>query len=143
MAAAETKETFNCTPEQFFKIAADYEKYPEFLNEVKECKVVKTDGQRKLVEFHVSLVKTFKYKMWITEEPEKGRIHWTLDSGDVFKTSTGSWDIKEKNGKTEAQYKVEATFKIFVPGPMAKVLVSVNLPMMMGAYKKRVAEVYG
>jgi coenzyme Q-binding protein COQ10 len=142
VASAETKETFPCSQDQFFKLAADYEKYPEFLNEVKECKVLKTEGNRKLVEFSVSVIKSFKYKMWITEEPPS-RIHWTLDSGDLFKTSTGSWDLTVKNGKTEALYKVEATFKIFVPGPMAKALVSVNLPNMMSAYKKRVQELYG
>lgn len=142
MASAETKETFPCTNDQFFKIISDYEKYSDFLTEVKQCKVIKTDGNRKLVEFHVAVIKSFTYRMWITEEPNK-RIHWTLDSGDLFKTSTGSWDLSEKNGKTEARYAVEATFKIFVPGPMAKALVSVNLPNMMSAYKKRVAELYG
>jgi ribosome-associated toxin RatA of RatAB toxin-antitoxin module len=142
LASAETKETFDCTNEQFFKVIADYEKYPEFLSEVKQCKIMKTDGSRKLIEFHVSVIKSFSYRMWITEEPNR-RIHWTLESGDLFKTSTGSWDLTDKNGKTEAVYKVEATFKIFVPGPMAKALVSVNLPNMMNAYRKRVKELYG
>ena len=33
MASAKTSEKFNCTPEEFFKIVSDYEKYPEFLDE--------------------------------------------------------------------------------------------------------------
>jgi len=142
LASAETKETFPCSNEQFYKILIDYEKYPDFLTEVKKCKILKTEGKRKLVEFHVSVIKSFTYKLWITEEPTK-RIHWTLDSGDLFKTSIGSWDLSDKNGKTEAHYQVEATFKIFVPGPIAKALVVVNLPNMMNAYQKRVKELYG
>ena len=142
MAAAETKAVFPCTPEQFYKLVADYEKYPEFLSEVKQCKVLKTDGNRKLVEFHVSVIKTFSYRIWITEEPNK-HIHWVLDSGDLFKTSIGSWDISDKNGQTEALYKVDATFKMFVPGPVAKALVNVNLPNMISAYQKRAKEMYG
>lgn len=142
MAAAETKETFPCTPEQFFKIIADFEKYPEILSEVKECKVIRAEGNRKLVEFNVSVIKTFTYRMWITEEAPH-RMHWTFESGDIFKTSTGSWDLAGKGGKTEATYKVEATFKVFVPGMVAKALVSVNLPNMMSAYQKRVKELYG
>jgi coenzyme Q-binding protein COQ10 len=142
LASAETKETFPCTIEQFYKILVDYEKYSEFLTEVKQCKILKAEGNRKLVEFHVSVIKSFMYRLWISEEPNK-RIHWELESGDLFKTSVGSWDLTDQGGKTEARYFVDATFKIFVPGPMAKALVSVNLPNMMNAYQKRVKELYG
>ena len=142
MASAETTEFFQCKPDQFYQVVSNYEKYPEFLSEVKECKLIKSEPSRKLVEFHVALIKSFRYRLWISEEPGK-RIHWTLESGDLFKTSTGSWDLREKNNGTEITYKVDATFKIFVPGPIAKALVSVNLPNMMSAYKKRVKELYG
>lgn len=142
MAAASTTETFPCTPEQFFSIVSDYEKYPEFLNEVKGCKVLETKGDKKLVEFQVSVVKTFTYRLWMTEEKNK-RISWTLDSGDIFKTSIGSWDLEDTGGKTKAKYAVDATFKVFVPGPIAKALVNVNLPNMMKAYHERVKKKYG
>jgi coenzyme Q-binding protein COQ10 len=142
MAAASTTETFPCTPEQFFAIVADYEKYSEFLSEVKSCKIIRTDGRKKLVEFQVSVMKTFTYRLWITEE-KPNRLSWTLDSGDLFKTSVGSWELNEVDGKTQAKYAVDATFKIFVPGPIAKALVNVNLPNMMNAYKQRVKLKYG
>ena len=142
MAGAQTTETFSCSPQQFFDIASDYEKYPEFLSEVKGCKVIRKDGSRKLVEFTVSVIKTFSYRLWITEEAPK-KISWVLDSGDLFKTSTGSWEIEDVAGKTKVNYKVDATFKVFVPGPIAKTLVSVNLPNMMSSYQKRIKEKYG
>jgi len=62
MASAQHEETFNCTVDEFYKIISDYEKYPEFLQEVKHCKVIKTDGSRKLVEFKISVLKTFTYQ---------------------------------------------------------------------------------
>lgn len=142
MASAKTSETFDCTPEQFFKIISDYESYPKILAEVNDCKVVDNKGGHKIVEFKVSLIKSFTYRMKMTEEPNK-KISWVLDSGDIFKTSTGSWVLTDVGGKTKADYEVEATFKVFVPGPIAKGLVSVNLPAMMNAYKKRVKELYG
>ncbi len=142
MAAAETTEVFPCTVEQFFAIASDYEKYPEFLSEVKSCKIIESKPSKKLVEFQVSVVKTITYRLWITEEAPK-RIAWTFDSGDVFKTSTGSWDLSDAGGKTKARYAVDATFKIFVPGPIAKALVNVNLPNMVKAYRARVKAKYG
>ena len=142
MATAQTTENFPCTNEQFFSIASDYEKYPEFLSEVKQVKILETKGNRKLAEFQVSVVKTFSYRLWITEE-KPNRISWTLESGDLFKTSVGSWDLSEVKGHTHAKYAVEATFKVFVPGPIAKALVNVNLPNMMRAYHARVKTKFG
>jgi ribosome-associated toxin RatA of RatAB toxin-antitoxin module len=142
MAKASTTEVFNCTPEQFFKIISDYEKYHEFLAEVKQCKVLKTEGNRKLVEYNVAVVKTFKYALWMTETPATG-ITWEFASGDMFKTSVGSWKLQDEAGKTRATYTVEATFNMFVPGPIANALVSVNLPNMMSSYHKRVKQLYG
>ncbi len=142
MASAETSEVFNCTPEQFLDIVKDYESYPDFLSEVKACKVLENKGGRKLVEFSVSVVKSFKYKMRMTEKDNQ--VSWEFSEGDIFKTSTGCWKIEpEGKKKCKAFYSVEATFKTFVPGPIAKALVSVNLPNMIAAYHKRVAELYG
>jgi ribosome-associated toxin RatA of RatAB toxin-antitoxin module len=142
MASAQTQETFPCTAEEFYQIISSYEKYPEFLPEVKKCKVLKEEGGKKLVEFDVSLIKTFKYRLWMTEVPGKS-IHWTFDSGEVFKTSTGSWVLEPQGAQVKVTYDVDATFTLFVPGPVAKALVSVNLPMMMKNYKERVKKVFG
>jgi coenzyme Q-binding protein COQ10 len=142
MASAETSEIFNCTPDQFFKIVTDYENYPEFLQEVKECRVLKTEANRKLVEYTVSVMKSFKYTLWMSETAPT-LVSWEFASGDLFKTSRGHWKLQDEGGKTRATYLVEATFNLFVPGPIAKALVSVNLPNMMSSYHKRVSELYG
>lgn len=142
MAAAQTSEVFNCTTEQFYKIVTDYENYPEFLAEVKACKVLKTESSKKLVEYNVTMVKNFKYSLWMTEKPSSA-VSWEFASGDIFKTSTGSWKLEAEGGKCRAHYAVDATFNMFVPGPIAKALVNVNLPNMIAAYHKRVAQLYG
>lgn len=142
MASAQTAEVFNCSVEQFYKIISDYEKYPEFLKEVTKTKVVQTSGNKKLVEFEVSVIKSFKYSLWLTENSPK-EVSWELASGDMFKTSVGSWKLKEEAGKCRATYFIDATFNLFVPGPIAKALVNVNLPAMMSSYHKRVADLYG
>lgn len=142
MAGTKTTEVFNCSVEEFFKIISDYEKYPEILQEVKDCKVIEDKGNKKLVEFKVNVIKQFSYRMWITEEPPN-KMSWVFDSGDIFKASTGYWHLEDEAGKTRATYEVDAKFKVFVPGPISKALVNVNLPNMMSSYKKRVAELYG
>jgi ribosome-associated toxin RatA of RatAB toxin-antitoxin module len=142
MASAQTTEVFNCSVEQFYNIISDYEKYPEFLKEVTKTKVLQTSGNKKLVEFNVSVIKSFKYSLWLNEA-SKTDLSWELASGDVFKTSVGSWKLKEEAGKCRATYSIDATFNLFVPGPIAKALVNVNLPAMMSSYHKRVADLYG
>ena len=142
MASAETSELFNCKVDDFFKIISDYEKYPEFLKEVSSTKILQSSGNKKLVEFEVSVIKTFKYNLWLTEKAP-AEINWELESGDMFKTSVGSWKLQDEAGKCRATYQLDATFNLFVPGPIAKALVSVNLPAMMSSYHKRVKELYG
>ena len=142
MAKAQTTELFNCTVDQLYKILTDYPNYPQFLSEVKECKVLKTEGNRKLVEYSVSMIKSFKYTLWMTEiEPHT--INWEFASGDIFKTMKGFWKLEDEAEKCRATYSVEATFGIFVPGPVANTLISVNLPNMMSSYHKRIKQVYG
>ena len=142
MPEANHSEVFNCTRDEFYQIVSDYEKYPQFLQEVKSCKILKTEGDKKLVEYSVSVIKSFKYQLWIKGKPPES-VTWEFASGDVFKTSSGSWKLEDMGGeKTKAHYHVEATFSMFVPGPIAKTLLSVNLPAMMAAYHKRVKENY-
>lgn len=143
MASANTKEIFNCTPEEFFKIVSDYEKYSEFLPEVKSIKIYKNADGVKEMEYHVSLIKTFKYKLRIKEVPNES-VNFEFIGGDVFKTMKGSWKISaHEGGKTSVDYNVEATFGMLVPESMAKPLVSANLPMMMTNFRKRIKEIYG
>ncbi|MCB0364529.1 MAG: SRPBCC family protein [Bdellovibrionaceae bacterium] len=143
MAGAETTEVFNCSPTELYSIVSDYPNYPKFLSEVTKCLVVKEEGGRKLVEFQIFLIKNFAYRLWITEKPGKG-IEWEFESGDLFKISNGYWRLAEESeGRVRATYGVDAKFKMFVPGPIAKALVNVNLPNMMASYHKRVKELYG
>ncbi len=142
MASTTTTELFYCSPKEFYKIVSDYESYPEFLPEVKECSIIEKKGKKKLVEFKVAVIKSFSYRLWMTETKNK-KLEWEFESGDLFKTSTGSWELEEdEDGFTLATYSVEGTFKMFIPGAITKTLINVNLPSMMKAYHKRVDEFY-
>lgn len=142
MAAASTSEIFPCTVEEFYKIITDYERYHEFLDEVKSCKILEKQGDKWLVEYQVNVIKTFKYNLWM-DHSKPQQVSWTFAGGDLFKESKGSWILTDEAGKTRAQYSVEAKFSLFVPGPLTKGLISANLPNMMSAYTRRVRELYG
>ena len=142
MASVETVEHFDCTPDQLFSIITDYERYAEFIGEIDDCEIIEDDGDRKLVEYSINMVKKFRYRLWM-KKTDDYRLEWTLDSGDLFKLSNGSWDLEADGDRTRATYKLEAKFKVFVPGPLAKTAMNVNLPNMMKSYHQRINELFG
>ena len=142
MADVKHIEIFDCTPDQFFDLLIDYEKYPEFLSEVKNVTVLEDNGDSKKVEFKISVIKSLTY---VNEQKEvrPSEVSWNFLSGDLFKSMKGHWKLSDEGGKTKAEYFVEASFGLFVPKTMTKTVLSVNLPAMMKAYHKRVTELYG
>ncbi len=142
MADVKHTEVFNCTPEQFFDLLIDYEKYPEFLNEVKKCKVIDDQGDTKKVEYEVSVVKTIHYVLELKEN-RPNQISWDFVDGDLFKKMSGHWKLSEEGGKTKAEYYVDAAFGMFVPKTVVKSALNANLPSMMKAYHKQVEKLYG
>ncbi len=146
MAKASVTETFKCTPEELFKIVTDYHRYPEFLTEVKKCDVVKSEGNKKLVEYQVAMIKTVNYKLQMHEnyvENGTSTVNWEFVSGDVFKSLKGSWKIEAEGSGCRATYDIEASFGMFVPGPIANTLVNVSMPNMISSYHKRIKQIYG
>ncbi len=142
MAEAEVTEKFNCTAEEFLKLVVDFEKYPEFLSDIKSVKILKNGKKEKEMEFSVAIIKTIKYKIVATQKsPSEVDFHFT--EGDIFKSMSGSWRISDlAGGKCKVKYTIEASFGLLVPGAIAKTLVSVNLPSMMESFKKRVKDKY-
>ncbi len=142
MANATATEVFSCNCEEFFKIVSDYENYPAFLSEVKDCRIIEAKGSKKLVEFDVNMIKTFSYSLWMSEDAPKG-ITWDFNKGDIFKKMSGSWKLDDEAGRCRATYTIEASVGLWIPGAITKGLIEVNLPNMMSSYHKRVKEVYG
>lgn len=142
MASASVTEVFNCTVDDFFKLITDYEKYPEFLPEVKGIRILEEQGNKKLVEFTISVIKNFKYNLWLTEH-NTDSVAWEFAGGDIFKQMSGHWKLADEAGKCRATYGVEAKMGLLVPGAITKTIIEVNLPNMISAYHKRVKELYG
>ena len=141
MTRVKTTHKFDCTPEELFNIITDYENYPDFLNEMKSCKIIKEEGGRQLVEYTIIAIKTFTYRLWMEENWDEFKVTWTLDSGDIFKSNNGFWSLKNLGSQCEATYAVDAEVKMFVPSRALKTIINVNLPGMMKSYEKRLTEV--
>ncbi len=143
MAQAEISDKFNCTAEEFFDLVVNFEKYHEFLNDIKSVKILKKSKKEKEMEFTVSVIKIIKYKIKATQK-SPSEVDFYFTEGDAFKSMAGSWRISDlAGGKCKVKYTIAAEFGLLVPGAIAKTLISVNLPSMMNNFKKRIKEVYG
>jgi coenzyme Q-binding protein COQ10 len=142
MAKVTQTELFNCSVEDFFKVVVDYEKYPEFMDEVQSVRVLKSEGGVQHIEYKISVIKTITYVLEMSANPPT-ETRWKLVKGDLFKKLDGSWRLQDEGGKCRAEYSVDIEFGIFVPGPIVKTLQTVNLRSMMSAFHKRVEELHG
>jgi ribosome-associated toxin RatA of RatAB toxin-antitoxin module len=124
-------------PDKCYAVIADFEKYPEFVSELKKAKVLSRDKNRSRIEFTIKVLKEINYTLDITGEPPTG-LRWTLFKG-FMKKNDGGWKLKDVGGgRTEATYEVDVEFGLMVPSSVIKMLQENNLPKMLEAFKKRI-----
>ncbi|MBI2083008.1 MAG: SRPBCC family protein [Deltaproteobacteria bacterium] len=127
----------NVSPKVIYEVALDFEKYPEFLSDVKQATIQNGKGKSLIVDFDIKVIKSIQYTLKVTGNPYKS-IQWDLIKGELFKKNSGGWVFKEEGkGKTEATYTVDIDFGLFVPSMITSKLIGSNLPSMMKKFKER------
>lgn len=138
MASAKAVEKVAVSIQDFFDVITQYEKYPEFLQEMTSAEVVEEEGNTKIVNFNVTVIKPVAYTLKIEEVNAPYEIKWSLVESDAFKVNSGGWNLKELGeSEIEATYYIDCDFKIFVPSMILNRIVSAQLPKMLHAFKER------
>ena len=144
MAQATKSVTVNVPPDKLFDVIADYEKYPEFLPEVKKVKVDAGQGSIKEVTYTVDIkAKVINYTLKHTaERPTK--VSWTMIKGEMMKGNDGTWVLKPgaQPGTTDATYTIDLKLSSLVPGFIEKALAEQALPALMTNFKNRAEKLY-
>ena len=144
MAQATKSVTVNVPPDKLFDVIADYEKYPEFLPEVKKVKVDAGQGSIKEVTYTVDIkAKVINYTLKHTaERPTK--VSWTMIKGEMMKGNDGTWVLKPgaQPGTTDATYSIDLKLSSLVPGFIEKALAEQALPALMTNFKNRAEKLY-
>ena len=138
MAGASRSIVINAPVEKVFDVVTNYERYPDFLPEVKEVRAANRKGSEVDLHYKVDLVvKTIRYSIHVKEERPL-RMSWTFLDGEVMKDNKGGWVLEDAGGgKTKATYSVEVTVGALVPKSILNTLVDSSLPKMLDAFKKR------
>src|ERR1035438_7661095 len=99
MGQATTSAVFNATADRVFKVISDYNSYPLFMPEVKRVSVIESGPEKKLVEYELSIIKTFRYQLWMFEKTNL-EISWKFHTGEIFKENSGSWKLTDLGNGT-------------------------------------------
>ena len=144
MAQASRSVTVNVAPEKLFDIIADYEKYPEFLPEVKKVKVEAGQGSIKEVTYTVDIkAKVINYTLKHTAE-RPNKLAWTMIKGEMMKGNDGTWILKAgaQPDTTEATYTIDLRLSALVPGFIEKALAEQSLPALLTNFKNRAEKLH-
>jgi coenzyme Q-binding protein COQ10 len=144
MAQASKSITINVPPEKLFDVISDYEKYPEFLPEVKQVKIEGGQGAIKEVTYRVDIkAKVITYTLKHTAD-RPSKLSWTMVKGEMMKGNDGAWTLKPggQPGTTDATYSIDLKLSSLVPGFIEKALAEQSLPGLLTNFKARAEKLH-
>lgn len=137
MAGVEREEIYDVSAEQFYAAVVDYASYADIITEVDDITVLDFSKTSARIQYSINLVKSFSYILKMSQKPPVS-VSWELESGSIFKTNSGSWQIKPEGPKScRVKYTLEVELKVFAPKMLTNKLVAVNLPRMMQAFYEK------
>ncbi len=145
------------TPEEVSSILADFEKYPEFIPNVKDTTVKNTTGDEVVVDWQLKLpmgfVKKYRLKNWTKREPNKIQRFWKkmpwpeLETKETIVDTYGQWileTVPDRDDQVLAYYRVYTD-----PGPIpwgagwiVEALTKSSVPDIIRTTRKRVQELF-
>ena len=144
MAQASKSIVVNVPLEKFFDVVADFEKYPEFLPEVKKVVINGGQGSIKEVTYTVDIkAKVITYTLKHTAD-RPNKLSWTMIKGEMMKGNDGSWNLKPgpRPDTTEATYNIDLRLSALVPGFIEKALAEQSLPGLLANFKSRAEKLH-
>jgi uncharacterized membrane protein len=114
--------TVEATPEHCYAIATDFERYPEWAQDVKEAVVKSRDDQGRAtdVEFRASaLGRSTHYTLHYDYSDAPERLAWKLVKGDIMRACDGSYRFTPSASDpstTEVVYDLSIELVVPLPG---------------------------
>ena len=137
MAGAERTIIINAPPNVVYDVIVDYEKYPEFLAEIDDVRVLKRNGNVVDVEYTANVIKRVSYSLRLTGTPHTS-VRWNLIKASFMKSNDGGWTLEDLgDGRTKATYGLEVRVSRLVPGKVVDMLTVNTLPKTLEAFKAR------
>ncbi len=138
MATATRSILFSAPLRACYAIITDYERYPEFLPNVKSVRVSNRLGNTVDVDYEAEVIKSIRYAVRMHEEPPNC-VSWTFLRGDFMKENRGGWVLQaEGKARTMATYSLEVGLGRLIPRSVIASLVQTQLPTLLENFQKRI-----
>jgi ribosome-associated toxin RatA of RatAB toxin-antitoxin module len=137
MPRVEQQVVIHAPTERVFGVIVDYERYPEFLPELKSVTLLSREDGVALVRFDVELIMRVQYTLRLVEDAPLS-VKWTLAEAKMLASNTGSWSLKPiSDASCQAAYGLEVKLAGMIPKSVSTRLMGTNLPQMLQRFKAR------
>lgn len=139
MPGAQKSIDINAPIDTVFDVIVDYEKYPQFLDDVSGVRVISRGEGTTTMEQTLSLIKEVTMRLKLTEKRPTS-VSWVTESGSRFlKKNDGRWTLEDLGGgRTRATYGLDVEVGgIWVPQAIVDKLTGGTLPKTLEAFKRR------
>ena len=107
-------------PERCYEVVVDFERYPEWANDVKDVVIVARDdsGRPLEVEFRAAaLGRSTRYTLRYDHSLAPAELSWKLVQGDIMRACDGAYDFTPTpSGGTEVTYRLAIELIVPLPG---------------------------
>ena len=107
------------SPTVTYEVAADIERYPDWVTDIKQGTVDERDGlgRARLVTFRTAAFgRSTTYTLEYDYDQAPSELGWRLIKGDLTTVLDGSYAFAAVDGGTEVTYHLEAELKVPIPG---------------------------
>jgi ribosome-associated toxin RatA of RatAB toxin-antitoxin module len=128
------------TAEAVYAVVVDFPAYPRLFPEIKDVRVLSTDGKRVRAEFRGNIVVPFRYVLDLDCDPAALTVDWRYVEGEVIKNSEGGWRFAAQGDGARVDYSVAMEIAAPLPGFLLRKitdgLVALSLPAMFAAIER-------
>jgi ribosome-associated toxin RatA of RatAB toxin-antitoxin module len=128
------------TPAAVYAVVVDFAVYPRLFPEIKESRVLSTEGKRVRAEFRGNIVLPFRYVLDLDCDPEALTVDWRYVEGEVVKNSEGGWRFSPAGDGARVEYRVAMEISAPLPGFLLRKitdgLVALSLPAMFASVER-------
>jgi coenzyme Q-binding protein COQ10 len=138
MSRVEQEMVFAAPVERAFDVIVDYERYPEFLPEMREVQVLSREDHIVVVKFDLEIMMRISYTLRF-EEKRPTSVSWTLKEAKMLAANIGGWQLAAVDGNTtRAIYGLDVQLRGLIPKSVSNRLIGTTLPETMARFKQRI-----
>ena len=130
------------TPADVYAVVTDFAAYPRLFPEIKQTRIVSTNGNVVRVDFRAEAVISVRYVLDLTCDPAALTVDWTFVEGEIVTGSTGGWRFTPAGDGTTVDYRAALDVKAPLPGFILRRvtdgLVTASLPKMFASIEREV-----